>query len=323
MSRASQSLALQATAIVLSILLVLLGTSTFLLWRKTDELRLVARSAQDEASQDRAAARSAVAESGEVKRLLGFRPGEDLDRIRSEFAKDMERCGAKLPEQSRFYRPALAYAQDLVQARNAELARAHTQIAELDKAYAARQYGASLQVEQIEKVAVAANGRAERAGQTAKEAEQQRVAESENFRDLLKALRAKGDQASAAAAQQIEQLQTQRQDLWRRCQELEKRIEDLERVEFTAAQGRITYVSQPLHKAWIDLGTADLLRPLVRFNVYPAQANNLSSANQKGRIEVSQVQGDHVAVTDVVEEKPADPMIPGDKIHSLKWRAGQ
>ena len=75
--------------------------------------------------------------------------------------------------------------------------------------------------------------------------------------------------------------------------------------------------------AWIDLGLADAVRPLLGFNVYPAEAANLNKSTTKGKIEVSKVTEAHLAEAKIVDDKPSDPMVPGDKIHSPGWQPGR
>ena len=61
----------------------------------------------------------------------------------------------------------------------------------------------------------------------------------------------------------------------------------------------------------------------VTFAVYPAGMTNLTLKEKKGSIEVTQILGDHLAEARVLDDQPSNPIVPGDKIHTVLWSPGQ
>jgi hypothetical protein len=59
------------------------------------------------------------------------------------------------------------------------------------------------------------------------------------------------------------------------------------------------------------------------FAVYPADTSDVTDAGNKASIEVIQVQGAHLAEARIVDDDVADPIMPGDLIHTPVWAPGQ
>jgi hypothetical protein len=74
---------------------------------------------------------------------------------------------------------------------------------------------------------------------------------------------------------------------------------------------------------WINLGAADALTRLTTFSVYPGDAVDLSKAVKKASVEVTQLLDDHMAEARVIDDKDADPILPGDKVHTPTWSPGE
>ena len=92
---------------------------------------------------------------------------------------------------------------------------------------------------------------------------------------------------------------------------------------FDAPLGEVRWVNQHTGTAWINLGRADSLIRQVSFSVYPADITNLTTSVKKASIEVTQFLGDHLAEARVTDDKPDDPIMPGDKIYTPIWSPNQ
>jgi hypothetical protein len=92
---------------------------------------------------------------------------------------------------------------------------------------------------------------------------------------------------------------------------------------FEVADGNITNVSQGGNMVWINLGSADSLRPLVTFSVYDSDTNDTSKMDPKGTIEVTAVMADHQAEARITSDDPRNPILRGDKIYSPAWQRGR
>ncbi len=94
--------------------------------------------------------------------------------------------------------------------------------------------------------------------------------------------------------------------------------------QFETTQGVIRYVVRGGNVVTINLGSADALRPGVTFGVIDADETRLEDAKVKASIQVTQIQGDHLAQARVVAKPEIkDPIIPGDMIYSPFWAPGR
>ena len=109
-------------------------------------------------------------------------------------------------------------------------------------------------------------------------------------------------------------------------QALEARIKELEVGQqdlFENPDGKISRVSQRQRLVWLNVGRADGLMRQTTFAVYDHDQNGVASAEPKGRIEVVEVSDDHLAEARILEDTAANPILPGDIIHTPSWSPGQ
>jgi hypothetical protein len=94
-------------------------------------------------------------------------------------------------------------------------------------------------------------------------------------------------------------------------------------VNFTEnPDGQITRVNQNQRLVWIDRGRADGLLRQTTFSVYDHNESGISDTKPKGRIEILTV-GDRISEARILEDKPSNPIIPGDIIDTPAWSPGQ
>ena len=94
--------------------------------------------------------------------------------------------------------------------------------------------------------------------------------------------------------------------------------------QFETTQGEVRYVARGGNVTTINLGSADALRPGVTFGVIDGDETRLRDAKVKATIQVTQIQGPHLAQARVVAfPEIKDPIIPGDKIFSPFWAPGR
>ena len=122
----------------------------------------------------------------------------------------------------------------------------------------------------------------------------------------------------------------------------ETRILDLIDQPFEVADGRVTWVSQSAKTVWINLGMADGLRRQTTFSVYDIEAMNVAPSRNpddedeeeegraarmadsaKGKLEITRVIDQHLAEARIVDDDPADPILPGDQVYSPAWKPGR
>jgi hypothetical protein len=92
---------------------------------------------------------------------------------------------------------------------------------------------------------------------------------------------------------------------------------------FESPDGKITWVNQRQRLVWIDAGRADGLMRQTTFAVFDHDINGVTNAEPKGRIEVVRLTDEHMAECRILEDSPANPIMPGDMIHTPTWSPGQ
>jgi hypothetical protein len=106
-------------------------------------------------------------------------------------------------------------------------------------------------------------------------------------------------------------------------QEQRKELEN-ERVNlFESPDGKIVWVNQRQRLVWIDAGQSDGLMRQTTFSVFDHDINGVTNAEAKGRIEVVRMRDDHMAECRILEDEAANPILPGDVIHTPTWSPGQ
>ncbi|MCG8585915.1 MAG: hypothetical protein MI757_14505 [Pirellulales bacterium] len=111
----------------------------------------------------------------------------------------------------------------------------------------------------------------------------------------------------------------------KRINVLEQKVEqgrpDLDEVKI--ADGRVSLVSTEKKTAYISLGSADGLRPRVRFLVIPNNDEAIGEAQPKATLEVTQILEGHRSIVRILDAELLDPVLAGDRIYSETWKKGQ
>lgn len=93
---------------------------------------------------------------------------------------------------------------------------------------------------------------------------------------------------------------------------------------FEDTQGTVRFVFRHGNVVTINLGSADALRTGVTFGVIDGDETRVQDAKVKATIQVTQIDGAHLAQARVVAEPAiATPIIPGDLIYSPFWAPGR
>ena len=101
-------------------------------------------------------------------------------------------------------------------------------------------------------------------------------------------------------------------------------LNELRNDQFETTQGEIRYVVRGGNITTINLGSADALRPGITFGVIGGDETRLNDAKVKATIQVTKIQGAHLAEARVVAfPEIRNPIIPGDKIFSPFWAPGR
>jgi hypothetical protein len=128
------------------------------------------------------------------------------------------------------------------------------------------------------------------------------------------------------------------EDLKNANDNLRERLDNVTRVSFEQPDGVIRWVDNNSHLVWINLGSADGVRPRTTFSVYnknhrgvgrgsaePGESDGIERGPEdiKGSIEVVRVLDAHSSEARIVEEDIYNPFAKGDPIYSPVWSANQ
>ena len=106
---------------------------------------------------------------------------------------------------------------------------------------------------------------------------------------------------------------------------LQDQLSALENLSFDKPDGKIIRIENSTRRVWINLGKRDNLRSQVTFSVYVRGNRGVGRGREdiKAKIEVSEIQGPHLAECLIIQEDFDRPIQEGDPIYSPLFEAGQ
>ncbi|QDS99674.1 hypothetical protein [Adhaeretor mobilis] len=319
---AKENQGLQAIIIVLTLLVLGLLVSVFLVNNAKKTARAQADDLQTRNTESQRAQSQLQEEANNYKTWMGFSPEDSIDTLREPYTADMARYGENFAEEERNYRRILEQIENDYNKMASDESNAKDQVKDLKQQLRAVQAAANAQIEEYVKQLEEAKSDA--ASERVKFAEQdnQIKKEKEEIAAQLAAQRTEHDQQIASLRSQISELDGKIAKLDRANDRLlaERQSPD---PFAEPADGKITWVNQRYSKAWINLGTADGLRPQVTFSVYSPNEADASKAVKKGSIEVLRVMEPHLAEVRITDDSNQDPVMPGDQIYSQVWNRGR
>ncbi len=140
---------------------------------------------------------------------------------------------------------------------------------------------------------------------------------------MIQTAKQEADQQIAAADQAMTKLKQQVGGLQNLNEEKQKKLNDLEKKTFVAADGEIRWISLPTKTVWINLGRDDGLRKNVTFSVYGLDQNGMARSDPKASIEVTQILGAHHAEARILEDSLSDPILIRDQLYTPLWHPGR
>jgi hypothetical protein len=291
-------------------------------WSSYGEASQEATSLKTQLADKNTAVQNQQTEIGELRQMIGFDPNDNSADVKSAVEDDMKKYGAGVAdENSRSYRKVLETVYTDWQKTAQREASLEEERKKLTTTAQAVEAAAKQQIDEYD---------AQR-----KKAEENLAAEQNKFN----AHRAEMEKTQAQLAKTVEDQKTAFEEKvaeWAaEKQQLDEKIAELERAKtnllaqrkdepssFEVADGRISWVNQD-GTVWINLGTADALRPQVTFSVFEAGPQDADKAAKKASIEVTRLMGEHMAEARVVEDDPTNPILPGDSIYSQVWHRGK
>ncbi len=324
MARENQGL--HVALIILFMVTILLGVTTYIFCRQYIEADESATSLRKELNDKSAANTKIQGDYNGLKRLvLGTDDAaeKDSEDLSAQHKADMETFAGTLEPVQQFYRPALEQMYNLANQRGGELTDANDALQKLQDEYDAWKQQMTAQLAKAEAGRKAAEGKLA----AANTAYQTVLAEIRAANDKFKA---EQDTTREEIDARLKTLETERDDALTSAKtyrtqrdQLRGELEGIRKPTIDVPDGEIRSVDQRMGVVWINLGRADSLRRQTTFSVYPKDITNLAKAVKKASIEVTRIRGEHLAEAQIVEDAASDPIMTGDKIFTPAWSPGE
>ncbi|MCH1494955.1 MAG: hypothetical protein L7U72_06980 [Rubripirellula sp.] len=248
----------------------------------------------------------------------------EMQAIQDQFTKDMSYFGAEVEAQNRNY-PALPdYLVTAIRSRNEQYGMARDEATKIRADADADIQNARNQQQLAEQQRDDAEKKSATLSQQFDEDRARMNEDNEKNRDKLTKTSQDFDAFRQTARTEANQLVSKTKQMQGTIDTQKLQLNQLRADKFETTQGEIRYVVAGGNVVTINLGSADALRPGVTFGVIDGDETRLQDAKVKATIQVSQVQGPHLAQGRVVARPDiSSPIIPGDKIFSPFWAPGR
>jgi hypothetical protein len=297
--------------------------TTFLYVRSYQAERARADAADAAKGEADSGLRNAQTDANNLKRILGFADADTMALIDGEVAVDMQTYGATFNEATQSYRKLVKYLHDELQKANesAAIELAKRQAAEIrnERLEAAKE--PQIQQEKSRADAAVADRDKERTEHNANRTAIQQ--QNQDLQTKLAETRTTADQQLASASAEVASVQAELKRTTSIKDGVLEQYRQLTEPTFEVPDGKVRWVNQRQGTVWINLGEADALDRLTSFAVYSSDASDVGNTVKKASIEVIQLDGPHLAQARIVEDNPADPIMPGDLVHTPVWTPGQ
>ncbi len=133
------------------------------------------------------------------------------------------------------------------------------------------------------------------------------------------------DNEKQARAQESKKLNEEKVLLVAINEKLVKRIDEITKTSFEVPDGVIRWVDNQNGLVWINLGSADNLPKRMTFSVYSKSHNGVARGTEDiiGAIEVTRIIDEHNAEARITHDDLYKPMAKGDPIFTPVWSAGR
>jgi hypothetical protein len=324
MARENQGLHIALIAFV--VLTIFLAVFTFVFFSQAREAKNVAAKEKENASKAETALRLKITEMGEIQKLMGFDEKDTKEAVVAGHKEDMDKYATAVhiaEESNRVYRQLVRRLSETLEQRETSLAIAEE--------------GRTQAEEQRDKFKKAADDRVKKAEKETQDARDETARERQQFeKDRA---RMKRDQETIAedhrkAVQRLQAKIRQQTILVKKLTEdnkivhemyvtIKRKIDAMIRPKPSRFHGLVRWVDRRGKTVWINLGSADAVRPQTKFSVYPSDANTTSEVLKKASIEVTRIRGDHLAEARILDDSLTDPILVGDRIYTPIWNVGE
>src|SRR5215469_11105705 len=117
----SENQGLQIALIIFVMLTILLSVTTFMFFREYEEAATKSRADAENATKKDQLARDAITERDTLKKFIGVSETASMQDVQTAFDEDMKKHANTAPDESKYYRPALEFVSNSLEAKTKEL----------------------------------------------------------------------------------------------------------------------------------------------------------------------------------------------------------
>lgn len=302
---------------------LVLGVTTYLGFRQASEANIKADTATGKASEMSGRYDALQEDIKSLKKWIGVQDTENVGNIKDIYDKDMALYGSAYPEAARYYRPLLEKMLKTIEEKNAELADAKDGIKRLEDKYDVREENHEPKIAQLQDRASKAETDLTNERSKYKTEVERKDSERSKLADDLQTARTDAANKIATIEGELKETKQEVKDRGMIIDKITETINKFTEGKIAAPDGEILWANQREGTVWINLGRADNLKRQVTFSVYPQENNNLTVKDKKGSIEITHILGEHLAEARVLDDEMGNPIIPGDRIHTVLWSANK
>ncbi len=330
---------IRGSFIACMIFLVLSMALNFLLWRWGNLASIDEASAAERLQTVQSQVQQMTSQAMRMKAMLGvgqFTEAEieemkrnssddpDMQTIEDQFAKDMSYFGQEVGAEDRNYPALPRYLVIAIRDRNQQYAVAREEATTIRTDADAKIVNAQTATQAAETQRDEANKKVATLDAQFTEDRAKMIQEKEDTKDKLNKTFQDFNVFRKTASDETNKLAQKTRSLQGTIDTQKLQLNQLRSDKFETTQGEIRFVVRGGNIVTINLGSGDALRPGVTFGVIDADETRLQDAKVKASIQVTQIQGEHLAQARVIlKPEIKDPIIPGDMIYSPFWAPGR
>lgn len=318
-------------ALIIFAFMFILATVGFIYYISENSKNVqAAADAKKQAAEDAAAARNSADKWTAVCALMGLNPNSSLDELKTDWTATVTEATGPIsqgqdPNTSVTGQQALQLLSDEVKAKNKQIADQGAQLAALEKAIDDLRTADEAKFAKLQEEFNKASEAHQQVAANVAERDQQHTNDMNRLNAELAAKDKAVQDAQTALTNAQAEFETKTTDLERQLASATQRLLDLQNESFTTPDGIIRLVDQSAETVYINLGSADNLRPQITFSVWSKDAAGLARSGQprKGAIEIMRIDGAHSAEARITQQDPLHPIVPGDLIATPLWQPGE
>lgn len=329
MAAANKPTAVHFSLVIFVMLTLVLLVTTYLFWKKNSEKEALLGAKDKELTDQSAEVSKFRGDTDVTKTLLGYNLANlgadtaDAGTVNGALAAALQELGGA--EAAADVRGVLTNMRQRIDNLALENAQLQLALNENKSQLTSLETGTNAKIDTI----LESQESSEQQLRAGVDAREKAIAEKNAELDDLKR---QYNEAQVLKGQIQDQYDRYRRDTEERITLLEKQIDfykdqidELTKTTWDREDGHIVSVDNTTRTVWIDIGTAESLKPQISFSVYTSDHLGIGRGVEdiKGKIEVTRILEPHLAEARILDEDLFRPISEGDPIYSPLWAAGR